>query len=189
MAHQSLTLTKEERTGTGGQTIRTDRLLHILSTKLRYPLATQEVLAGMTQCCMATVALALTTPYAKRYLTSDDDTMAQYAVQLHATQGDGIVYLDRSVKRGITELEKTRPQAPVLQTASKSVEMVSKITGLLQDRLRITDDTRDALDYSEALQVDATVIDALEQGEGEDPQTPAPRGEGSPTTPPEKSDE
>jgi hypothetical protein len=189
VAHQSLTLSKEERTGTGGQTIRTDRLLHILSTKLRYPLATHEVLAGMTNCSMATVSLALTTPYAQRYLTSDDDTMAQYAVQLHATQGDGIVYMDRSVKRGILEIEKPRPQAPVLQNASKTVEMVSKITGLLQDRLRLTDDTKDSLDYAGALEIDATIIDALEQGEGEGPGTPGSDVEETPTTPDPKPDE
>lgn len=210
----ALTIARSERTTADGFRVAPKTLLNILKYKLANPLASQSLIAQMTGNSRETVSRAITTPYGRRTLESVSiDSMEALTGKIHEAQGDGVIYYGKSITKGITELDKTRPDSGVLVNARASADTVSKVTGLLQDRIRLTDDTRDALDYTEALTIDATIIEALEEqpnpkqalpspteqtstastaplkGEGEVPEAPGSDVEETPTSSPEKSDE
>ena len=185
-----LVITKDERTTPDGFVVAVPTLLNVLKYRLANPLASHALIGEMIGMSRETVSRAISTPYGRNTLDQIPlDTMDLYAGKLQEAQGDTVQYYHSSVVTGLKALGHKRPDAAVLANARGAGDSISRITGLLRDGVSINVDTRDALDYSDALEIDATVIDALEQGEGEVTQTPGPRVEENPTTPDPKTDE
>ena len=163
---------RPERTSPDGMLISAPTLLNILKYRLANPLLSQAAIGDLTGHRQETISRALNTPYARRYLEDmPTDVRDLYANKLHEAQGDTVNYYHASIRRGLTELPKNNPNPAVLVNARGAGDTVSKITGLLQERLTLRDETRSALDYNELHEIPSDIVEALEQGEGE-PHTP-----------------
>jgi len=168
---------KEELTA-WGRVCSLQNVAKVVAAKLAHPTATQELLAEMLGLGRVTVTVALATPYARRQLESlQANAVEQIRSKLVDISGNSLVYYDKSVNRGVKELEKTRPSGAVLTNARESANVVVKGV-LLPDRVKIEGIPSSAIDYQE--QDISELIEAIT-----DNTTTPPEGE-SPTTPPRK---
>ena len=95
--------------------------------------------------------------------------------------GNAVVYVDKSITRGSTEVGKGRPEPSILLNARESAKLVLTGTGILQQTIQVQVAGRTNLDYEDdldlssltaALGASGTKTQDQKQGEGETGEAP-----------------
>ena len=163
-----------------GVTFSGDQVIHVIATKLAYPLATHGVLATIAGVSLSTVNGCLNTPYAKDKLQVIAERLPVYAQQLEAAQGEAVQFWSTLLQKGHATLHTGKPaDLPLVGYALRASEHVTKATGLLgNDTLTIRHELASMgdLDDPTDMALDAglaTIQKAThEDGEGETPTPP-----------------
>lgn len=174
----------EERTAYG-VTVAGDTIIEVIKRKLAQPLASIDLIAEQTGLSRTTVSTAMATPWCRKQLAGIQEDARTMASELYKGQGDSITFWNKSVVRGVAELEKPSQYVnpAILLNAREATRDISKGTGLHKDTLRIEQHTTSAQDYEQlddlaqdtdiaqflSIDTDATIYN---EEEGESPTTP-----------------
>ena len=153
MAGNEIEIPVDQRRAYGGKPVSAATVISVVRLKLANPLASRELIADTLGLHKATISEAMATPYARNELAVLADMGLALQEKVKATVCDSLTFTHDSVRRGVSELKRERPNSAAMASAGKSADLMLRNT-ILPDRMHVTTELRSADDYAELDEID-----------------------------------